>query len=413
MSTVHVDWMQFAGTEIVNAARTLTYIRKGELNTTSAAVNLRAPLLAESGCGYTDVYEEDYEGPCVGGPQNLACYCDAVSDVDYLSPEADPAPWWTAGDADSAEFLGVLTSSIRLQSVSERTVIESGTIGGSVGRRRTRTRVVQVQGFLVGATDAGLSWGQDWLTEQLRGTDAGCAPDTLRILRTCPESLTDGATAGVGGSSTTDSGVTGSGFGSEIDGGDAFSFSSSADVRELIGTGLVDGPAFGPVQRLAGCLLVTVEWQMVAGDPHLRTIEEVLLTEQSLTLTGDVSASLVGPPGTGDAAAIISVQAGDSGTTVSDLTISYGGFSFDVDALPLRATLVIDGSRRTVRWSRTAGGPIDGFADSGGLDALTFTGVFQFPTTAHDTTLTIDVDTAGATINPGTTVAVASVQRVL
>jgi hypothetical protein len=107
-----------------------------------------------------------------------------LGDDPYTDPATDTAPWYDPAVPWSAEFYGVyplevagLDDSTAAVTASESTV-EGGTITGL--RRSTRSAVFSV--MLVGASDAGVEYGRQWLTKALRGLcGSRSTPDGLTL----------------------------------------------------------------------------------------------------------------------------------------------------------------------------------------------------------------------------------------
>lgn len=372
-----VGWLEFAGVELGNDNRVLTYLRRG-LAGGQWQVQLRDPLLPEGDCGYTDIYEDPYEELCPFSPENLACFCAPTSEDSYVSPSYDPAPWYDAARPESGDFLGFQPTAIDIPPSLSHSVTPRARAGAVIGRMRRGHRVATVAGFLYATSPQGLSWGERWITDQLRGTEDSCAPDLLRILPACPDELDT----------------------------DRF-------FRSMPEAGIVDGPDFSAVREIRGCMVEAVHFQIAGGRDRLQAPSETILDEP---LTGLHYALLEGPPGLGDAAAIITILAGTVGTSVQGVHITAAVTSgdacpsaeanfadFTIDYIPRGGSAVIDSVARTVRVYDVDGSIYTTF------DGLTFTGLWDWIEIGHGRQICITIDGTTATLNPGTTVTVEQV----
>lgn len=155
------DWVSFAGTEIINKARTRAYMKSF------------VPGLAVStneGC-------EDI-GLALGET--------------YHTPQQDEAPWYSPYNTASNEFYGLYPLSIEgaEDSTSAVTVTETTTEGGVPGRRRSASRPMRFTALLVAGTDKGKAYGLSWLREVLTGSNCDngdCGGDDLCYFAACPD----------------------------------------------------------------------------------------------------------------------------------------------------------------------------------------------------------------------------------
>lgn len=107
-----------------------------------------------------------------------------LGDVDYR-PEL--APWYVAEIPESGEFGGVIVTQLDgLDSTPvERTVTQATGPGAVAGRSRDTSRTLSFEALLIACTNAGVEYGKQWLTEQLR--KASRTNDTrLRFLTASP-----------------------------------------------------------------------------------------------------------------------------------------------------------------------------------------------------------------------------------
>src|SRR5688572_7661461 len=118
-----------AGVEIVNGIRTWSYLMRGLGGPGwNVPVDDTRQITIEMGDPYTANYLPDYQDlsttytcgaqwqslpvlPDVYRHRCLTCWCaalDGAGDDGYLSPAADPAPWYESTRPESGEFLGLL-----------------------------------------------------------------------------------------------------------------------------------------------------------------------------------------------------------------------------------------------------------------------------------------------------------------
>lgn len=176
------------------------------------------------------------------------CGCDTIDDDTTYANTLD-APWYEGARPESAEFLGLMAHDIRLDSIAVRGVVPKVSVGATIGRLRLRHRIVSVRGLMLAQTAQGQAYGESWLRDVLAGAVVGCAPDTLRILLSCPP---DGSPA-------------------------------APQWRTLRRVGVVDGPNFGPVGEVGECFMQEVQFQIAAGVPWLLGDEILCLAESIVT----------------------------------------------------------------------------------------------------------------------------------
>lgn len=178
-----------------------------------------------------------------------------LGDVDgYSRPELDDAPWYDPNRSESAEFGGLLITSIDgLDSAPvSRSITDRIGDGAVIGRRRVGARTITVTGLLIGSTCCGIDYGMTWLSSALRGSvncaaAGGCAGDDLEYLVCCPDCDCAEVT--------------------DIPDCAADSFRTMRDVactREPQITGRVGGYC----SCCASCPAATVQFQLTAGRPH-------------------------------------------------------------------------------------------------------------------------------------------------
>lgn len=170
-----LPYVHFAGVEVANAARTLEYLRNGLGNTCDGHWDIESDTLC-------DVLYHALNG----------------TPLTYVSPSADPAPWYDAAEPGAADFLGVVLLDMRgWDSTIARTVAQKPTVfgGGYPLGVQHKPRDWSFRAALISASDAGAEYGLRWLTDALSG--GACAPcdsGTLLTRLTCPpeDSTTDG-----------------------------------------------------------------------------------------------------------------------------------------------------------------------------------------------------------------------------
>jgi hypothetical protein len=149
-------WLQFAGVEMVNLARTAALCETMGIDamwTEYSAVEWITNALA--GTGYESVAN---------------------------------APWYDAGYPASSEFAGIVPLSIAGldDSTRESTTIEYITDGGSSGKPRNKTKVIVANVAIMASTDRGADYGKRWLDRVLAGSSTNvmfCSGDDLRYFR--------------------------------------------------------------------------------------------------------------------------------------------------------------------------------------------------------------------------------------
>jgi hypothetical protein len=121
--------------------------------------------------------------------------CDSL-DEEYVDPVSDPAPWYSASDPLSADFVGLLPLSIEgLEGdVREAQATQRHGDGGYISRVRRPIREVRFTALLIANSEAGLEYGMDWLRGTLNAGNRGpvfgaaaafTAPDFIDINAQC------------------------------------------------------------------------------------------------------------------------------------------------------------------------------------------------------------------------------------
>jgi hypothetical protein len=224
-----LPYLRFCDLEIANAARTIEYLRRGLGNTMQGHWELGGGELCSI------LYRTD----------GLAAGCGEAS---FVSPSADPAPWYDADEPGSSTFLGVVLLDLDgYDSTITRGVTQRiNSLGGGVFTGQHRTpRTWKFRAALISADDAGAEYGLRWLTAVLQASACDtCSTCDLAVRLVCPP-----------------------GDCSDDNRGKWISY----DVALVEGPKEVQPRSPGsPIDTLAGCRdLVVVEWTMVAGNPFL------------------------------------------------------------------------------------------------------------------------------------------------
>ena len=204
---VLAEYLELAGTEIVNSARAYAY------------------------------------GTDWGLPIDQCVPCDtlpgAVGDEPYTTPEDDGAPWWDPAVPESAGvlgFLGLEVSGFSTGTIS-RTPVQLVGDGAALGVARRRHREIAYTVMLLTSDDCAVSYGLEWLASALQGSACGsCSGDQACVFACCPEEGSNG----------------------------------DREVRHLYDVGLLEGPTVTHVQEVDDSgFLVTVEFTLVAGKPWI------------------------------------------------------------------------------------------------------------------------------------------------
>jgi hypothetical protein len=230
-----LGWLVYGGQEIANEGRTIAYL-----------ANRETPLNPSGVPGVSDRWRVNMT-PCCPCP---VLFTDSDGNATpYLRPDitditggGDPAPWYDPELPASAEFLGLLVTSIEgLDSVVTRAVVERGAAPGGayLGVERQGAREIVVKGTLVATTCAGLDYGRRWLTHTLANDPCDtCDTYALEVRTSCPPD--------------TDPPL------------------SDEGLKTLYGVGLTAGPKrSAPADEHNPCDYLDVEFTLTAGDPWL------------------------------------------------------------------------------------------------------------------------------------------------
>lgn len=353
-------WLTLGGIEVVNGIRTLQYL---DAALAGPGFSVDKQNAAGAGPGYSNIYGNTYQAD-LSPAENLACFCSQITkrsgQNNYQRPSYDPAPWYDPANADSADFLGIFPDEIDLHPIAGRDVHQRVPFGASIGPSRPKARVVSVKGTMYAASDAGMAYGERWLATRLNGGGcaAGCAPDELGVLLTC----------------------------------------NANGFRTLKKAGGVDGPIYGGISNVRRCLLQTVGFQLITGNPYLLgdpvdAVDATLLTGITTPLSpvaAKLGVRITLFAGTPNPLSAVTIKAylGDcppAGVAVASYTVT----------LAAGHTLIIDSSNRTV----TDNG-------IGGLGALTWSGVFPWIEVCPGQAICVSIDPTLGAVNANTTVSV-------
>lgn len=332
-----LPWLEFCDTEIGNAARTLSYLRRGLADTQQGHWEL----------GDGDVCSVLYRTN--GG----TCSTPEV----FVSPSADPAPWHDPRDRGSDSFLGFVLLDIQgYDSMLSRVITNrlSGLGGGYFGQQNRIPRVWKFRGVLVSSSGAGAEYGLRWLTHALQASCDPCDTCSLKVRLFCPPSDCSDDEAGE---------------------------RSSYDVA------LLDGPhevePWGPhrtastVDTLAGCRdWVTVEFTIAAANPFLYqrpvTHLEIDISQQAVCTdicdflfgsAGDSHCAVVEPPPRGTLGSIYTLTSleGMGGLFIETYKTCPGLTSdpvapvlqVELSGIPANSTVTVDAAKHTITVATT------------------------------------------------------------
>ena len=110
------------------------------------------------------------------GALDCACVVYSFPLPPFISPADDPAPWYTTTREESAEFLGLMITDVKLSSPVGRVVTPIGKGGVAIGPATDRGRTVEVEGVMFASSECGMRYGEQWISGQLRF--AGLCPAT-------------------------------------------------------------------------------------------------------------------------------------------------------------------------------------------------------------------------------------------
>lgn len=159
---MHEGYLEFAGTEVINASRTRAYMKAF-----TPGLSLRTEC----------------------------CSCEdlavALGDDEYGSPQQDGAPWFSPTNPATAGFYGLIP--LGLQGFEDSTmttaVVENVQEGASFGRPRRASRPLRVSALAVAQSEASMDAGLAWLRDVLNDSgcvEGDCSGASLCWLAACP-----------------------------------------------------------------------------------------------------------------------------------------------------------------------------------------------------------------------------------
>lgn len=119
-------------------------------------------------------------------------FAAALGHEPYVSPAADPAPWYDPNEPESAGFGGLWIETIDglHDAAFNLSPVQRLGDGAIVPPRRHRDRVLTVTGWLFATDMCSADWGLRWLTARLLGC-VSCEGADLCLLRCCPTDADD------------------------------------------------------------------------------------------------------------------------------------------------------------------------------------------------------------------------------
>lgn len=326
------------------------------------------------GAGYamhnSDIYGTEHTVDCADGfaPVCLECACPALTAGDaYVDPATDDAPWYQASVARSAEFLGVLSSTIDFPTPHVRLHVPRGRFGGTPAPEQLGPRIVQITAQLFAATSGGLEWGIRWLQDVVAGACGD--PADMTILPFCPDDQ----------------------------------FGLDAAYRVLPDCILVDGPHFTPAGLFHGFRVMNVAWQMSSASPWLTGLPQ-LCASRRLAPGATVSCLIETDDWGGGQAVLLQASGGIDGLNVravplaadQDCTDALTGMAaaeFTVTGTKPGDTLTVDASRRSALLT-----DVSSKLDVSAIAYLDFDGPFRWIDAPPCTRLCVTVTNNGAGI---------------
>lgn len=158
-------FLELGGNEIINAARSRTYLENG---------------IRPGQMSLVDCCE-----PCATLPQ-------VIGDEPYQLPDADPAPWYDESGLfpESADFGGLIVETVELSApMTGRSFTQNVGNGAAIGRARLAGRTLTVSGWLLGRTCCATAYGLRWLQAALMPVcvgDDSCGGVEMCFLSCCP-----------------------------------------------------------------------------------------------------------------------------------------------------------------------------------------------------------------------------------
>lgn len=295
----------------------------------------------------------------------LDCECESYDTGPYGEPTTDPAPWYSATDTRSAEFMGLLLDNIRLLDAYSRQVTPRGTTGAALGPLRLGSRVVTASGLLVASSCEGMSYGERWVSEVLRGRVCaeGCTPDDLCLAVHC----------------------------------------DAGGIRMLRSAGVVDGPVFDDASTPHDCTVQRVSFQLASQMPYLYSGPDTLQDAVTLLAAGSTTDLVSTDEWVADATMRFVLTAGDTDATDIRITmrVSLEGtcpdlrvapcFDVTISTLPANSVLTIDGTTQMV----VLRDPLT-LRERSGLHLLEFLKAFVWPDVPPCSDVCVTVENDGA-----------------
>jgi hypothetical protein len=335
------SFLELNGIEISNGARTIQYLRNG-LGSDHWQIG--------EGCACHSLITD-------------VCPSATTAEQCFVSPAADPAPWYDPDVPESGDFLGVLIKDVRPwfdgQAARNVTPRISGLGGASIGPQHPTPRTLQTPATLIAASCGGIEYGRRWLQYQLAGLCNPCQLGVARIRSFCADEELDDPTAG-----------------------EWFVY----EVGLIAGmTDTLEPDAYGQAAFEGGddgcCDFVEGSLTLLAGNPNLYKRDVICQAATTLNPEGcsvecldfchwlqDAPPAVqctIDPPRIGVLGAIITI---DAGTGLSNLVLETlndcdtGGLtgSLAIPYLPAGSTFVMDSALHTLTYTPDGGDPVDG-----------------------------------------------------
>lgn len=175
-------YLAVSGGEVANNARTAAYLAAG-LGTTQFQIisSDLCPSLTElafppPGTSYPS--GGAYPGPNV---------YPALYGV-FVNPGVDHAPWFDAAVPASGDYLGLIIGDLKgFDTTETRTMSGNASgVGGILGPATMAPRQLEVEGWVIASSPAGMQYARRWLAESLAGRLCpGCEGGYVDVLPTC------------------------------------------------------------------------------------------------------------------------------------------------------------------------------------------------------------------------------------
>lgn len=122
------------------------------------------------------------------------CVCiapGAIADDPYVSPAADPAPWYDPDEPESARFGGVWVESVEglSDASTSRNVTQRIGAGSVVSQGRYGSKTLTFTAWLFAADCCAADYGLRWLNAALFTACSTCEGDDLCFLSCCPSQV--------------------------------------------------------------------------------------------------------------------------------------------------------------------------------------------------------------------------------